>query len=593
MAKWYYYNESAEKIGPIRGRELKQCALNGTITPNTRVEDQNGHTALAKRVTGLPFYVAAQPKMPPLAAPPVCQTPPQSIPVPNTNGNKTPHWIVLIGTIVLLVVVGIGVMVNASFSAAKKTEQVRQETEVQTAEKIESEQQTAATQAITEKIERERQEAEAKVITEKEEQERREAKAQAAKKTEQQRQDARQRTIEKQRKEEENSRTSIHNDNLWKGTTTWGNNRNVSFSKDTNTKFGGDYALKIQHSDYADSAFRKTIHVEKNTIYRVSAMVRYEGYELFPENAEGTGGANISIWGEWTLSERYTGNEWKRIELEFNSGNKTEIDLALRNGFFGGACKGTVWFSDIRIEKKDMTPSTSWNFLCLIFTDIDVVVEFKGNKNYRHTAHLSRADIAEITKTLNRVPHSFKNISNNLMRISNMDIITIQKPIAKLTGRYGEGYKINAKDIQESLDYYLDRPAYKYDQIIVVAPLGKLATGWTGLGGVFYRNVGYCQVSLNPGWKPRHWFADAIFVHETLHCIESRARRIREIASLHDAGTGKYGLPYDDGKDEWIEWYRAYMRNTLPDKKGLPPEVYTVYNSLQYTVISTDMRTRN
>jgi len=60
MANWHYYNENGEKIGPIRGRELKRLAQQGTITPETRVEDENGQTALAKNVTGLTFAETAQ-----------------------------------------------------------------------------------------------------------------------------------------------------------------------------------------------------------------------------------------------------------------------------------------------------------------------------------------------------------------------------------------------------------------------------------------------------------------------------------------------------------------------------------------------------
>lgn len=55
MANWHYFNESGKRIGPIRGRELKQLAQQGEITPETRVEDEQGHTALAKNVTGLRF----------------------------------------------------------------------------------------------------------------------------------------------------------------------------------------------------------------------------------------------------------------------------------------------------------------------------------------------------------------------------------------------------------------------------------------------------------------------------------------------------------------------------------------------------------
>ena len=50
---WYYYNENDEKVGPVRGSDLKQLAEQGTITPDTQVEDQNGKTALAGKVIGL------------------------------------------------------------------------------------------------------------------------------------------------------------------------------------------------------------------------------------------------------------------------------------------------------------------------------------------------------------------------------------------------------------------------------------------------------------------------------------------------------------------------------------------------------------
>jgi len=65
MANWHYYNENREKIGPITGRELKQLVQQGTVTPETFVEDPNGRTGLAKDVNGLAF-----PKTPPEQAPP-------------------------------------------------------------------------------------------------------------------------------------------------------------------------------------------------------------------------------------------------------------------------------------------------------------------------------------------------------------------------------------------------------------------------------------------------------------------------------------------------------------------------------------------
>jgi hypothetical protein len=56
MANWHYYTaNNEEKIGPITGKELKQLVQQGTITPQTFVEDPSGRTGLAKDVNGLTF----------------------------------------------------------------------------------------------------------------------------------------------------------------------------------------------------------------------------------------------------------------------------------------------------------------------------------------------------------------------------------------------------------------------------------------------------------------------------------------------------------------------------------------------------------
>ena len=52
---WYYFNDAREKIGPMTSKELKQLVQQGTITPETFVEDPDGRTGLAKDVKGLPF----------------------------------------------------------------------------------------------------------------------------------------------------------------------------------------------------------------------------------------------------------------------------------------------------------------------------------------------------------------------------------------------------------------------------------------------------------------------------------------------------------------------------------------------------------
>ena len=62
MADWYYYTPNKEKIGPVRGRVLKQLVQQGIITPETFVEDPNGRTGLAKDVKGLTFTKTTEPE---------------------------------------------------------------------------------------------------------------------------------------------------------------------------------------------------------------------------------------------------------------------------------------------------------------------------------------------------------------------------------------------------------------------------------------------------------------------------------------------------------------------------------------------------
>jgi len=91
MAKWHYYNEGGEKIGPVRGRELKALAQQGTVTPETTVEDENGRIALAKNVTGLTFYEAAQSEMSSVIVPPSAEANPFSAATPAANNPFATH----------------------------------------------------------------------------------------------------------------------------------------------------------------------------------------------------------------------------------------------------------------------------------------------------------------------------------------------------------------------------------------------------------------------------------------------------------------------------------------------------------------------
>ena len=68
MAKWFYYNESGEKI-EVTGGQLKGLAKAGMITPETVIETEDGKTARAGKVKGLTFAETAPVETPPSVEP--------------------------------------------------------------------------------------------------------------------------------------------------------------------------------------------------------------------------------------------------------------------------------------------------------------------------------------------------------------------------------------------------------------------------------------------------------------------------------------------------------------------------------------------
>jgi len=353
----------------------------------------------------------------------------------------------------------------------------------------------------------------------------------------------------------------------------------VVFSKDYGNKHSGKYSLKIENSEYADAHFRKTIPVEKNALYRVSAMARHRGYALNPEDT-GVGGANISIWGEWTRSELHTENRWKRITLEFNSGDRDEVVLALRNGFYSGACRGTAWFSDVKIEKLDVVFNNRMNVLQVVFKEARLDHEMGDGRRIKKTVRISDADIHHLRGVGKTFQSLIANTSKNLCVTPVFDMVVIDTPLAKdnIKGRFNSGYCISPGDISAYLDPLLARGDYQ--MIVVISPIGEITDGWGGLGGSFYGRVGYtefCDIRALAG----------SYLHEFIHCLETKARQEGHNNSDLHTTWDKYGYgsaPLLRDKRTGVEAHQQdFMLNTLSyqktgkpgDKDGLPPSVYS------------------
>lgn len=111
-------------------------------------------------------------------------------------------------------------------------------------------------------------------------------------------------------------------------------------------------SVALTNEDYNISIARKTFPLEKDTHYIFSAQVLYEDCEISPDAtipAEGSG-ARLGKALVGYDNGCYNGSEWKQMTYEFDSGDSTFIELGLYNGVKTALCKGTAYFSDIKLE---------------------------------------------------------------------------------------------------------------------------------------------------------------------------------------------------------------------------------------------------
>lgn len=374
-------------------------------------------------------------------------------------------------------------------------------------------------------------------------------------------------------------------ENVWKYGYDW--SKTSEFALVDDVTYSGDYSIRIKNSDYNDSYVEKTFSVKPYTRYKFSAKIKYADY--IPEYNTASSGASIGISASYSHSAFITDGEWTNVEFVFETQNEQKISLCLRNGGYGALCKGTAWFSDIKLEECLSSKTNQWNILAVVFKNVCAPVTING-ESYVYEDSLDEVDVDYLTGVLDNLYTTFDNISGGLMDVKDIDVFSSSKTVTEL-GRWSDGYCIdlNTKEVSEVLDYYLSQKTY--NQIIVIAPVRDVAIGWAGLGGTNYYGTNICQINYSsrsdyPGNIKE--FPDAVFVHEMLHCLETQSKGINpeKTPSLH--GNAEFG--YIEGGIEWIDWYTAYMRATLTGGKGLDPSVYWVYNDCVYTLVSDDMK---
>jgi hypothetical protein len=110
----------------------------------------------------------------------------------------------------------------------------------------------------------------------------------------------------------------------------------------------GTPTLKISHPKGADTHVTQKIMVKPGTRYKATAYIKTK--DVVPDKRGSKAGASLSISGGYQTSEYIQKSKpWAKVELEFESGNLTEIVIGPRLGQYYNTVSGTAWFSDLEV----------------------------------------------------------------------------------------------------------------------------------------------------------------------------------------------------------------------------------------------------
>ena len=361
-------------------------------------------------------------------------------------------------------------------------------------------------------------------------------------------------------------------------------NLNIShFQRDDETKYSEVSSYKITSNEFNDAMFSKEIEVEKNTPYKVTCMVKTKG--ITAEEASSGIGAQISITDTTERSVAVSGdNDWQKLELIFNSKNRTTVDIGFRLGGVNGLAKGEAWFSDFKIEQGQSDDDNEWNMACFIFENTNVNIN-----NNQINIQTTSTDITDIKDTINRFEKACNELSEGKMT-AKCDIYQIQDPITSLSYDEEFGYFVSPEDIENQIKNIINQN--NYDHIFAVVRLGNEEhendieiKDWIGLGSMDYYGIGFSNIRLPNSSRSYIYkysttvnqFPEEVFLHEFLHSLERTAGEYGyQIPALHDYENYGYENEYLVGQKKW---YKDYMNKAIYSSGeyiGLPGEVYAL-----------------
>ena len=120
----------------------------------------------------------------------------------------------------------------------------------------------------------------------------------------------------------------------------------------------GKRSLTVHSSNQSGdiAGYTQKVKVKPNTSYRLSAWIKSKDVVVVDKKLKI--GANVSIVGGYEASESLIGsNDWNYVVLKFDTGERTEVEVAARIGLYNSLARGQAWFDDLCLI--EMGPSVS------------------------------------------------------------------------------------------------------------------------------------------------------------------------------------------------------------------------------------------
>jgi hypothetical protein len=145
----------------------------------------------------------------------------------------------------------------------------------------------------------------------------------------------------------------LTNSNFEKGVEGWSVQPNSKIGTgvmDESEKRDGKPVFRITNSKGDDTLVMQKVTVKPQTRYRMTGYIKTK--DIVPDNKRDKTGASLAIKGGFESTEMIQKTKpWSKVSLDFESGNKTEIEVGPRLGQYSSLVSGTAWFAELTLTE--------------------------------------------------------------------------------------------------------------------------------------------------------------------------------------------------------------------------------------------------